>query len=472
MQKISQIAGKMPGVEHVVTVSGISILDNRASLANAGVAFVVLKDWDVRLRERGQDLRSIAMGLNGALQSIPEAITFALPPPPIQGIGNAGGFTMQVEIKNGDFDYPLLESLANTVVRDGNAQSALQRLATTFRAGAPQLFVTVDRSKAETLGITVGQVFAALSSYVGSNYVAQFNKFGHVFQVYTQALPDYRATADDIKNLKVKARDGTMTPVGTVVDVTDVQGPSLISLYDLYPSATVVGSPAPGFSSGQALDIMDQIGAQSLPVGTGYEWTAMSFQEKLVGAQLYFVFGLSLLLVFFVLAGQYESWILPLAVLLAVPLALIGTVGALTYLGAANNLYTQIGLILLIALASKNAILIVEYARQQRAAGREVLDAAVDAARLRFRPIIMTSFAFILGVVPLVVATGAGAGARRSIGIAVFSGMIASTCLAVLFVPSFYVVMQRIEERRKRRAARKAQPALADPTDSAPSSLA
>jgi HAE1 family hydrophobic/amphiphilic exporter-1 len=474
MQKISQIAGKMPGVEHVVTVSGISILDNRASLANAGVAFVVLKDWDVRLKERGQDLRSIAMGLNGALQSIPEAITFALPPPPIQGIGNAGGFTMQVEIKNGDFDYPLLESLANTVVRDGNAQSALQRLATTFRAGAPQLFVTVDRNKAETLGITVGQVFSALSGYVGSNYIAQFNKFGHVFQIYTQALPDYRATADDIKNLKVKARDGTMTPIGTVVDVTDVQGPSLISLYDLYPSATIVGSPAPGFSSGQALDIMDQIGGQSLPVGTGYEWTAMSFQEKLVGAQLYFVFGLSLLLVYFVLAGQYESWILPLAVLLAVPLALIGTVGALTYLGAANNLYTQIGLILLIALASKNAILIVEYARQQRAAGREVLDAAAEAARLRFRPIIMTSFAFILGVVPLVVATGAGAGARRSIGIAVFSGMIASTCLAVLFVPSFYVVMQGVEEWRTRRAARKrkAQPAPAEPTDSAPSSLA
>jgi HAE1 family hydrophobic/amphiphilic exporter-1 len=265
-----------------------------------------------------------------------------------------------------------------------------------------------------------------------------------------------------------------MTPIGTVVDVTDVQGPSLISLYDLYPSATIVGSPAPGFSSGQALDIMDQKGGQSLPVGTGYEWTAMSFQEKLVGAQLYFVFGLSLLLVYFVLAGQYESWILPLAVLLAVPLALIGTVGALTYLGAANNLYTQIGLILLIALASKNAILIVEYARQQRAAGREVLDAAAEAARLRFRPIIMTSFAFILGVVPLVVATGAGAGARRSIGIAVFSGMIASTCLAVLFVPSFYVVMQGVEEWRTRRAARKrkAQPAPAEPTDSAPSSLA
>jgi HAE1 family hydrophobic/amphiphilic exporter-1 len=243
-----------------------------------------------------------------------------------------------------------------------------------------------------------------------------------------------------------------MTPVGTVADVTEVQGPSLISLYNLYPSATVVGGAAPGFSSGQSLDIMEQIGAQALPTGTGFEWTAMSFQEKAVGSQIFYVFGLALLLVYFVLAGQYESWFLPLCVILAVPLALLGTVGALTWFGGASNLYTQIGLILLIALGSKNAILIIEYARQQRAAGREIVDAAMEAARLRFRPIIMTSFAFILGVLPLVLATGAGAAARRSIGIAVFSGMIASTCLVVVFVPSFYVVMQRFEEWRSRRA--------------------
>ena len=235
-----------------------------------------------------------------------------------------------------------------------------------------------------------------------------------------------------------------------MIDVKEIQGPPLISLYNLYPSATVVGSAAPGFSSGQALDLMDQIGAQALPKGTGYQWTAMSYQEKAVGSQIYFVFGLAVLLVYFVLAGQYESWILPLSVILGVPLALLGTVGALTGLGAANNLYTQIGLILLIALGSKNAILVVEYARQKRAEGMEIVAAAVEGARLRFRPILMTSFAFILGVFPLVIATGAGAGARRSIGIAVFSGMIASTCLAVVFVPSFYVVMQRFEEWRRR----------------------
>jgi hydrophobic/amphiphilic exporter-1 (mainly G- bacteria), HAE1 family len=453
MQQISGIARKLPGVDHVVAISGVSILDNRASLANAGAAFVILSDWDARLKQKEQDLRSIYQNLNRSLQGVTQAVAFALLPPPIQGIGNVGGFAMQVEIKNGDFDYALLQSLTDAVIRDGSTQSALQRLGTTFRAGAPQLNVIVDRIKAETLGITVGNVFSALASYVGSTYAAQFNKFGRVFQVYTQALPNFRASVDEIKSLRVKAGNGEMTPIGTVVDVEEVRGPPLISLYNLYPSASVVGGVAPGFSSGQALDIMDQIGAQALPSGTGYEWTAMSYQEKAVGSQIYLVFGFALLLVYFVLAGQYESWILPLSVILGVPLALLGTVGTLTVLGVANNLYTQIGLILLIALGSKNAILIVEYARQKRAQGIEIMEAAVDGARLRFRPILMTSFAFILGVFPLVVATGAGAGARRSIGIAVFSGMIASTCLTVVFVPSFYVVMQRIEEWRKRRAA-------------------
>jgi HAE1 family hydrophobic/amphiphilic exporter-1 len=470
MQQISAIAKKVPGVDSIITVSGISVLDGFASLANAGVGFVVLNDWDVRLKQKGQDLRSITQNMNRALGGVTQAFAFALAPPPIQGIGNVGGFTMQVEIRNGDFDYTLLQSLAETVVRAGNAQSALQRLNTTFRAGAPQLYVTIDRTKAETLGITVGNVFSALSTYVGSNYAAQFNKFGHVFQLYTQAQPQFRANADDIRNLKVKAGNGTVTPVGTVVDIKEVQGPSLISLYNLYPSATVVGNPAPGFSSGEGLEIMDQIGQHELPPGTGYEWTAMSYQEKAVGSQMYFVFALALLLVYFVLAGQYESWILPMAVILGVPLALLGTVGALTVLGAANNLYTQIGLILLIALGSKNAILIVEYGRQRRAEGMEIIAAAVEGARLRFRPILMTSFAFILGVLPLVVATGAGAGARRSIGLPVFSGMIASTCLVVVFVPSFYVVMQHLQERWTRRGQRNDAAALPHPNGATPSS--
>ena len=452
MAEVGKIAQQTPGVDQVLTISGISILDNSASLPNAGVAYVVLKDWDVRGKEKGQDLFSIYEHLNGTLSDVLKAKTLVVVPPPIQGIGNANGFTMQVEIRNGNFDFPLLQATADAIVKNGNAQSSLQRLSTSFRAGVPQLSVSVDRIKAETLGITTGQVFSALSGYVGSSYITQFNKFGRTFQVYAQAAPEFRIRPEDIRNLSVRAGDGTMVPLGTVVDVKSVQGPSLISLYNLYPTATIVGGSAAGFSSGQALDVMEQIADRTLPPGAGFEWTALSYQEKAVGTQIYFVFGLAMLLVYFVLAGQYESWILPLAVLLAVPLALLGTVGALSAAGVANNLYTQIGLILLIALASKNAILIVEYAREKRAEGMEILEAAVEAARLRFRPILMTSFAFILGVVPLVLASGAGASARKSIGISVFSGMIASTCLAVLFVPSFYVVLQRFEEYRKRRA--------------------
>jgi HAE1 family hydrophobic/amphiphilic exporter-1 len=444
LDQISELAGKTPGVDQVISIAGISALDNSSSLANAGVAYLILKEWSAR--GAGQDLRSLFVGLNEKMAAIAEARILVVPPPPIQGIGNAAGFAMQVQLRDGNSDFGKLQAIAGAIVANAQTQSALQRVSSSFRSMVPQFDVAVDRIKTQTLHVTTDQIFSTLSSYMGSTYVNQFNKFGRTFQVYTQADSQFRLTARDLEKLMVRNSQGDMIPLGTVTKITPAVGPSLISLYNLYPSATVIGLPATGYSSGQSMTLMEEIAGKTLPPGTGYEWTAMSYQEKVVAGQIYYAFGLALLLVYLVLAGQYESWYAPISVILAVPLSLLGPMAVLTGLRIENNLYTQIGIILLIALSAKNAILIVEVALELHVRDRRpLLESAVEAARARFRPILMTSFAFILGVVPLVLATGAGASARKSIGITVFSGMIASTCLAVLFVPTFFVVVQRFE---------------------------
>jgi len=456
LDKVFEKTRNMPGVAQVITIAGVSPLDNSATLANAGVGYIVLKDWSER--GKGEDLLSLFKNLNATLATIEEASILVMPPPPIQGVGNDAGFTMQIELRDGSFDMAKLQSITNAVVEKAKTQSALQLVLASFRANVPQYTLEVDRVKTQTVGVSLDQVFAALSGYLGSSYVDQFNKFGRVFQIYVQGDSRFRLRPEDIQNLSVRNKDGHMIPLGTLVQLTPTVGPSLISLYNLYPSATIIGLPADGFSSGEVITIMEQIARSTLPPGTGFEWSSMSYQEKLVGHQMYIVFGLALLLVYLVLAGQYESWYAPLAVILAVPLSFIGPVlalSALTGSGLNNNLYVQIGLVLLMALSAKNAILIVEFARELRGRGRDVLAAAIEGARSRFRPILMTSFAFILGVLPLVLATGAGANARKSIGITVFSGMIASTCLAVLFVPTFFVVVQRFENWRAERKGRK-----------------
>ena len=452
LDKATKLALKTPGVDQVIAISGLSALDNFADLANAGVSFVVLKPWGQRSKAKGTDILSIAERLQKGLNDAPDGRLFVLAPPPIQGIGNAGGFQMQTLLLGGSFDYKKLSNAADQIVKKAAGEPGLQHVLTTFRPGAPQVTVTVDRDRAETLRVSVGDVFSALTSYLGSTYVNQFNKFGLSLQVYAQADSKYRLRPDDLLNLYVRSQDNQMVPIGAVAHLSSTLAPSLITLYNLYPSATIIGAPARGFSSGQSLSLMENIANKTLPQGMSYQWTAMSFQEKLTGNQLYYLFGLSVLLVYLCLAGQYESWILPFAVLSAVPLALLGPVIALTSLGVANNLYTQIGLILMIALSAKNGILIVEVAREGRMVhGKPILEAAVEASRLRFRPILMTSFAFGMGVLPLVLATGAGANSRISLGLSVLSGIIASTCLAVLFVPSFFTVLQRVDEARKAR---------------------
>ncbi|KRQ16530.1 MULTISPECIES: efflux RND transporter permease subunit [Bradyrhizobium] len=457
LDRAADIIKDTPGVQQVITIAGISALDNSASLANAGVAYIILKDWSAR--GKGEDLRSLVYGLNDRVSTIMEARTLVLPPPPIQGIGNAAGFSMQVELRDGNSDFAKLQAITGAMVSNAQSQSALQRVSSSFRSAVPQFNVEIDRVKTQTLHVTTDAVFSALSTYLGSSYVNQFNKFGRVFQVYTQADPAFRVTERDIANMQVRNQNGDMIPIGTIATITPVTGPSLISLYNLYPSSTIVGLPAQGYSSGQALQLMEEIADKTLPPGTGFEWTAMSYQEKAVSNQIYWVFGLAMLLVYLVLAGQYESWYAPISVILAVPLSLLGPMLVLRGVGIDNNLYCQIGLILLIALSAKNAILIVEVGLELHGRdGKPIIESAIEAARARFRPILMTSFAFILGVVPLVLATGAGASARKSIGITVFSGMLASTCLAVLFVPAFFVVVQRFENWLEQRKAPKAKP--------------
>ncbi len=439
---------KIDGIEDIISINGISLLDNSANLANAGVLYIIFKDWSER--GKNESLPVLFKKLNDIAQKTLDAKILVMVPPPIQGLGNGGGFQMQIELQDGSFDYRKLQAATDLMINYGNADPALSHLMTSFRASVPQLFAPIDRVKAESLGVPVGDAMSALETYVGSSYVNLFTKYGQVFQVYVQGDANSRMTIDDVRHLYVKNKSGEMVPLGTLTDMNPTVGPAIISLYNLYPSSNIYGASSKGYSSGQSIQSMERLATNVLPAGLSYEWTGTSYQEKVAGNMSYLIFALSLILVYMILSGQYENWVTPLAVLFSIPLALLGTVTALTLLGMANNLYTQIGILLLIALAAKNGILIVEVAREQHELHQKsIIEAALIGAQTRFRPIIMTSFAFILGVMPLVFASGAGANGRRSIGIAVSSGMLASTCLAVVFVPVFYVLLQTWQEERK-----------------------
>lgn len=455
MQKVVAAIEKVPGVQQVVSIGGVNALSNNSSQSNTGVMYVILKPWEARGKEKGEDLKSIYTGMAQALKSIQEVSANVLLPPAIPGLGLSGGFQMQLQLIDGSNDFKKLEQITEAFLSEARKRPEIMAIFTPFRNNVPQLKLTFNPSRAETLGVSLGDAYDVLQSSIGSTYVNQFFKYGQTYQVFLQADGKSRVSADQITRLYVKNKSGNMVPLGSFIEITETTGPAIASQYNIYPTAAVLGAAADGYSSGQVITALEELARTTLPESASFEWTAMSYQEKLVGNTVVLVFALSILLVYLVLAAQYESWSAPISVILAVPLALVGTVIALFATGLANNIYVQIGLVLMIALASKNAILIVEVAIEERQKGLSVVEAALKASHERFRPIVMTSIAFILGVVPLLTASGAGAAARVSIGITVFSGMIASTCLAVALVPVFYVEIQTwVEKRQAKHEAR------------------
>jgi hydrophobic/amphiphilic exporter-1 (mainly G- bacteria), HAE1 family len=467
VEQMNTIFRETPGAENWFVLGGFSLLDGTAA-PNSATAFITWKDWKERKTAELQQEALVAR-VQRELGQSREAFVLVLVPPAIQGLGVAGGWQMQVEDREGvglDALQDRTQAIMLEVARrqaeasdPSKPRTSIGSAATTFRAGVPQIYLNIDREKAEKMGVKMNDVFNTLQTNLGSVYVNDFNKFGRTYQVRVQAGSQFRGDVSTIRRLEVPGREPAgppgpngqplprpRVPLGTLLAAELQIGPQSIIRYNLYPTAQLQGSAAEGASSGEAIAEMEQIAGNILPATMGFEWTGLAYQEKRVGSEAVLIFGLAVLLVYLVLAALYESWLLPFAVILVVPLGLLGVVAAVYFRGMDNNIYTQIGVVLIIALASKNAILIVEFARELRLAGRGVREAAVEAARMRFRPIIMTSFAFILGVVPLVVATGAGAASRRSLGTAVFGGMITSTVLAIFFVPVFYVAIQYLIE--------------------------
>ena len=371
-----------------------------------------------------------------------------LPPPPVRGIGNSGGFKMQLQDRSSP-DVRRLIQLAYEMAGKANQTPGLTGVFTTFSASSPQFFLEIDRDKARMLNVAIPSIFETLSINLGTAYVNDFNAFGRVYQVRAEADQAFRIERDDIVKLKVRSETGALVPLGTLVEIRDVTGPSLVQRYNMYVSVPLQGNAAPGVSTGDALNLMEQVAASALPEGTTFEWTELAFQERRTGNTAVFIFGLSVLFVFLALAAQYESWIMPFAIVLIVPLGVLAALLGVSLRGMDNNILVQIGLIVLVGLAAKNAILIVEFARQAQERGAGPVEAAVEACRLRLRPILMTAFAFILGVVPLMIATGPGAEMRQALGTAVFSGMLGVTLVGLFLTPVFYVALRTVFPARK-----------------------
>ncbi|MCO4316747.1 efflux RND transporter permease subunit [Phyllobacterium sp. 21LDTY02-6] len=446
IQKATELVRKTPGVKNAVAFSGFSGA-TFTNASNSGVVFATFDDFEKRL-EHGQDANSIIGQLYGTLQSIQEAFIIAVPPPPINGIGTSGGFKMQL-LDRDSSDMRRVLALAYQMMGEANQTPGLTGVFTTFSASSPQYFLEIDRDKARALNVPIPNIFESLATNLGTSYVNDFNAFGRVYQVRAQADQQFRVERDDILALKVRSASGALVPLGTLVEIRDTTGPSLVQRYNMYVSVPLQGSAAPGVSTGAALDSMEALAAKTLPQGTTFNWTELAFQERNTGNTAVFIFALSVVFVFLALSAQYESWVLPLAIILIVPLAVLAALIGVWLRGMDNNILTQIGLVVLIGLAAKNAILIVEFARQHEEQGSDPIEAAIEASRLRLRPILMTAFAFIFGVVPLMIATGPGAEMRQSLGTAVFSGMLGVTFFGLFLTPVFYVALRSFGRRRK-----------------------
>jgi hydrophobe/amphiphile efflux-1 (HAE1) family protein len=445
LRKMTTIALKHPAVSHAVQFTGLSV-NGFVNAPNQGIVFFPLKPFEERQEPelRGQ---AVAQALNGRFASIQEAFVAVFPPPPIQGLGATGGFKMQVQDR-GALGARQLFQASEALTAQANQQPQLRGVFSSFRMNVPQVWIDIDRERARRQDVPLPELFATLGVYLGSAYVNDFNRFGRTYQVVAQADGPFRSQIEDIGNLRVRNAAGDMVPLGALVRTRETFGPDRVMHYNSFPTADINGSLAPGVSSGQAVALMERLALETLPQGMGFEWTELTFQQVQEGATLLLVFPLSVLLAFLVLAAQYESWSLPLVVILIVPLSVLAAMGGVWLTEGDNNIFTQVGLVVLAALACKNAILIVEFARELELQGRSILGAALEACRLRLRPILMTSLAFIMGVVPLVISTGAGAEIRRALGVAVFSGMLGVTVFGLFLTPVFYVVVRSLAARR------------------------
>ncbi len=439
--KIEKILLSTPGIADVLTIGGYDLM-NGVVVPCSGTLIVVLKPWDQR-KTPELSVDGIMARVRSRTASISEAIVFSFNAPPISGLSTTGGFEFELQdLTGGSLDR--LSEVAQQLIREGAKQPELLPLSTNFAVDFPQFYIELDRTKAKTLGISISDIFDTLQTYLGALYVNDFNKFGRIYRVYAQAEKDFRSERVDISRLYVRGSNGQMVPMSAIIKVEEVRGAESVKHYNIYRTASIQGGAAPGYSSGQAIEAMERLADKILPNGFGYQWTGLAFQEKKAGGLAPLIFGLALVFVFLFLAAQYESWTLPLVIMFAVPLAILGALLAQWLRGLVNDVYCQIGLVMLIGLASKNAILIVEFAKDKRDKGASIVEAALEASRLRLRPILMTAFAFIFGMVPLVVAGGAGAASRHSLGTAVFGGMIASTFLSLMLVPVAYVVIEKL----------------------------